>query len=229
MLYILHGDDTVRLRNRLSELITEQGKATFLNGDKASSTELLGALRSGDLFLETKYVVIEKVLKIGKKDMETIFPELAMASNSQTLHVVLCHDSELSKVFLGKFKGSKIEAFVMPKLFFTFLDNLTPQTLHKELGILLQMKNVEPEQVFYAMIKRIRNLLALKLGSDSEELVKMSPWQMDKLRAQGSRWKTYELENMLRELFSLEVKMKSGGLMLPLNKHLDILLTAELH
>lgn len=229
MLYILHGDDTARLRSRLSDLIQEQGKATFLNGEKASTTELLGALRSTDLFLDTKYVVIEKVLKIDKKTWDSLLPELHTASASKSFHVVLCHDSELSKVFLGKFKSPQVEAFLMPKLFFTFLDTFTPQSLKRELELLFKMEHVEAEQIFYSLIKRIRQLIAIKSGSTSEEVVKLSPWQMGKLSDQSKRWNTKDLERIYRKLFDLEVKMKSGGLMLPLRKQLDILLIAELH
>lgn len=228
MLYILHGDDTAKLRLRLSELIEDQGKATFLNGEKASSTEILTSLRSSDMFQDTKYVVIEKVLKLDKKTLEAILPEVNNTVTSKTLHLVLCHDSELSKVFLGKFTKAKVELFAFPKLFFTFLDNFTPHSLKRELD-LLKMENIEAEQIFYALIKRVRQLYAMKTNPASNEIMKMSPWQIDKLRIQSSKFKIEDLEKIYKDLFNIEVKMKSGGLMLPLKKHLDILVIDELN
>lgn len=229
MLYILHGDDTVSLQSRLSELIENQRSATFVQGDKANASEILSALSATDLFLDTRFVVIEKVLKIDKKTLDKILPELNKASFSKSLHIILCHDSELSKAFLGKFKNTSPEMFLLPKLFFTFLDNFTPKSYKKELGILLKMENVEAEQIFYSLIKRVRQLLLAKLNIETEETTKMTPWQKDKIRTQNAKWTAEELRKIYQELFEIEVKMKSGGLMLSLKKQLDIFVTAELH
>ncbi len=229
MLYILHGDDTVSLRKRISDIIPDQGKSTFFSADKATAAEILDALRFIDMFTDAKYTVIEKILKLPKKDMDAILPELNKVSVSSVNHVVLCHDFVLSKVFIAKFKGCKSEAFLMPKLFFTFLDNLSPKYFRQELTLLLQMKNIEAEQVFYAMVKRIRQLIVIKTGLESEEVAKMNQWQFSKIRAQSTEWTVPALQKLYKELFEIEVKIKSGGLMLPLKKELDILLITELH
>lgn len=229
MLYILHGDDTVSLRKRISDIIPDQGISTFFSADKATAAEILDALRSIDMFSDAKYTVIDKILKLSKKDMDAILPELNKASVSSVSHVVLCHDFVLSKVFIAKFKGSRSETFLMPKLFFTFLDNLSPKSFRQELTLLLQMENIEAEQIFYAMIKRIRQLIVIKTGLESEEVVKMSPWQFSKIRAQSTGWTVPALQNFYKELFEIEVKIKSSGLVLPLKKQLDIMLIAELH
>lgn len=229
MLYILHGDDTVKLRRRLSEIITDQSKAVFLQSDKSSTQDILASLRTSDMFLESKYTVIEKINKLGKKDLDLIFPELLASANSQTSQVILVSTTELSKIFLSKYKNAQIEVFQIPKLFFTFLDNLNPKSFKQELELLLRMENVEAEQIFYAMIKRVHQLILIKNISSSPELEKMSPWQFSKIRSQSSKWTTLALERLYKKLFEIEVKMKSGGLSLPLKKQLDILIIAELH
>ncbi len=222
MLYILHGDDVVSSRKRLSELTSEFSSTGYLDVEKILCTEIVQALSSSDLFLEKKCVVIEKILKLPKKELETLI-ELANSPDA-SITLILWHNTELSKVFLGKFKKANIESFTLPKLFFTFLDNLFPHSITKEIDLLSKMGNVEDEQIFYAMIKRIRQLMMIKSNSNSSELTKMSPWQFGKIKEQSLKWKVEELEKIYNELFDLEIKMKSGGLMLPIKKHLDILL-----
>ncbi|MBP6913862.1 MAG: hypothetical protein KBC00_04650 [Candidatus Levybacteria bacterium] len=228
MLYILHGDDTVLLHKRLLELFDLKGAIIFA-ADKVKGQEILEEISKKDLFLEKKVVIIEKILKLPKKDLELLEQELLKALDNPLLSVVLCHDTELSKLFLGKFKKAKQESFLIPKLFFTFLDNLLPKNAASEVGLLSQMKNIEAEQVFYALVKRIRLLLLLKSNLESEELVKMSSWQSSKLYAQSRHWTVEGLTRLYEKLFLIDVKMKSGGLMIPLRKHLDILLIQELN
>ncbi|HMS22768.1 MAG TPA: hypothetical protein PKA38_03300 [Candidatus Levybacteria bacterium] len=228
MLHILHGDDTVLLQKRLTEIVDLKG-ATIFSADKVRGQEILEGISKKDLFLEKKVVVIEKVLKLPKKELELLEQELIKASDNPYLTVVLCHDTELSKLFLGKFKNAKQESFLIPKLFFTFLDNLTPKNLEREIKVLSQMKNVEAEQIFYAMVKRIRLLLSIQSNLESEEFKKMSSWQKSRLQDQSNYWTVGKLTKLYEKLYSTEVKMKSGGLMMPLRKHLDILLMQELN
>lgn len=229
MIYILHGDDIVSSRNRITELSSEFPSVNYFDAEKASISEIISSFSSTDLFLDKKCIVIEKILRLSKSDLEKVQGVILDSSKNPSTTVILWHNTELSKIFLSKFKTATVEVFLLPKLFFTFLDSLTPKTASFSLDTLSKMKNVEAEQIFYSMIKRVRQLLMIKSSSNIEEIEKMSPWQKDKLRIQSSKWRIDELEVFYRELFKLEVKMKSGGLMLPLKKHLDILLVSGLN
>jgi DNA polymerase III delta subunit len=227
MIFILHGDDIVSSRKRLTEITSSFKNVAYLDAEKIFVNDLIQALGSSDMFGDKKCVVVEKVLKLKKPELEKLLDLLENLDSSST--VILWHNTDLSKVFLGKFKKVIAKSFMLPKLFFTFLDNLSPNNFKNELDILSKMQNVEAEQIFYAMVKRIRQLLALKMSLESEELSRMSPWQKDKLRNQGSKWKAEELEGIYRDLYKIELKLKSGGLMLPLKKHIDIMLIQQLN
>lgn len=227
MFYIIHGDDIVNSRKRLSELVSQFKNVAYLDSEKISNIDLVQALNSNDMFGDEKCIVIEKILKLPKKELEKLLELLENPPTSTA--VILWHNTELSKVFLSKFKKVNTEVFLLPKLFFTFLDNLTPQNFKTELDVLSKMENVEAEQIFYAMVKRIRQLHAIKLEISSEELAKMSPWQLNKLKGRSAKWRVEELEKIYKKLFEIEVRMKSGGLMLPLKKHLDIMLISALN
>lgn len=227
MLYILHGDDITSSKNRLVELTFGFKNVVTLNAEKTSISDLINAFSSNDLFVDSKCIVIEKVLKLPKTETEKLQELLDKLESSTT--VILWHNTELSKVALGKFKKASVQVFLLPKLFFTFLDNLTLQTIKSELDVLSKMQNVEAEQIFYALVKRIRQLMMIKSNSTSEEMVKMSPWQRDKLKVQGSKWKVEDLENIYKNLFQVEVDMKSGGLILSTRKQLDRILLSAVH
>lgn len=227
MIHIIHGDDIVSSQNKVSVILKTLKNITVLNGEKVNSQEIDAAFASQDLFVLEKCVVIEKFLKLKKAEMEVLLKILE--NNDKQITVVLWHNTELSKVALSKFKNAQVESFVLPKLFFTFLDTLSPHSLKKELDVLFRMEGVEAEQVFYALIKRVRLLLYMSLGVSSEETIKMSPWQAGKLREQSSLWKSNSLQKLYAQLFQIEVSMKSGGLVLPLRAELDRVLIQELN
>lgn len=227
MIYILHGDDIVALRKRLSEITSQFTHVVTLDADKVGLAELSQALGGSDLFLDKKCLVIEKILKLPKKELEFLQDFLKSEKNPPEL--ILNYTSELSKVFLSKFSNARVEAFLFPKLFFTFLDQLYPRNFSREVDLIMKMENVEGEQIFYAMIKRIRLLLALKSGAKTDESTKMSPWQLEKVSSQAKFWTENELSSFYEKLFQTEKKVKSSLLIMPLKKQLDILLTQELH
>lgn len=227
MIYLLHGDDITASKNRLVGLTLGFKNVVTLNAEKASISDLVQAFSSTDMFVITRCIVIEKVLKLPKKETEKLIDLLEHLDSSTT--VILWHNTELSKVALSKFKKANVEVFLLPKLFFTFLDNLNPQNVKMTIDTLHKMQNMEAEQIFYAMVKRVRQLMMVKVNSNSEEMMKMSPWQRDKLKVQGSKWQVKELEHLYNMLFKLEVDMKSGGLMLPLRNQLDIVLLSGLN
>lgn len=227
MIYIIHGDDIVKSKNRVFMLTQGLKNVSTFNAEKANPIEILSSFGSTDLFVDEKCIVIEKVLKLKKADLEQLLHLLSKLEKTAT--VVLWHNTELSKIFLGKFKNTQNESFLLPKLFFTFLDELTPKNLIKELNTLQKMEGVEAEQLFYSLAKRVRQLMMVKAGGNFEEVVKMSPWQSKNLQRQASLWENAQLLSLYKNLFEKEVKFKSSGLYLPLSKHLDIALIQELN
>lgn len=229
MLYVLHGDDIINSRKRLSELALNFSSVVYLQGDKTNFSEIINSLSSTDMFEASKCVVIEGISKLAKADLDRALPAFEKVGKDKATTVILWQGTEMTKLQIGKYKTAAVESFMLPKLFFTFLDNFTPAQFGQEIKTLTDMKNVDTMQIFYALIKRVRQLLMVKSRGNFEELVKMSPWQMNKLQSQSAKFKTGELEKVYTELFTLEKKLKSSGLMLPLRDHLDIMLARELN
>jgi hypothetical protein len=109
------------------------------------------------------------------------------------------------------------------------LDTLSPNnkkqsfTLYHEL-----LKTYAPEQVFYSLFKRVRQLVILSSGSKNDELMKMAPWQVSNLKRQLQMWSHESLKSFYSSLKQTEIKQKTGGLPVSLAKHLDILILSKL-
>ncbi len=229
MLYIIHGDDIISARKRLTDLSSGFAGSIFLLGDKVTSFDILNALSSNDMFQSEKCVIIEKISKLPKADLDRLLPIFEKIAKEKEITLILFQDSEMTKQQIGKYKTVITESFLLPKLFFHFLDNFTPKNMATEIYTLSKMTSVDEMQIFYALVKRVRQMLLIKANGSFDELLKMSPWQLGKLQTQSASWKKEALEHVYFELFKLEKDLKSSGLMLPLKKHLDIMMASALH
>lgn len=229
MLYLIHGDDNISSRKRLTDITSGFAGVIYLSADKSTAVDVLSALSSTDMFQVEKCIVIEKISKLPKIELDRLLPAFEKAAKDRNIAVVLFQDSELTKLQVGKFKTALVESFMLPKLFFQFLDTFTPKNMAAEIHLLSQMTTMDEMQIFYALVKRVRHMLLVKSNGVFEELSKMSPWQLGKIQTQSARWKKEELERVYSELFKLEKDLKSSGLMLPLKKHLDIVIVQALH
>lgn len=227
MIYIIHGDDTISSSNKLVTELIGKKNIVVLNAEKSNVQALEQTFSSQDLFAVEKCIVIEKFLKFKKAEMDALVSLVHQKEKGTTVY--LWHNTELSKIALSKFKQAQVFSYILPKLFFAFLDNLTPKMLQKELDTLVQMSTVEDAQIFYATVKRVRLMLYLKMGVVSEEISKMNSWQLNKIQAQGSQWNISSLQKLYEYLTTIEMRMKSGGLLLSVRQELDRALIQELN
>lgn len=229
MLYILHGEDTVSSRKKMSELLAGKLNVSRLDGKKASVGEIEMATISDNMFADGQTVVIEQFSKI--KSNEKLTEILSQAQKDENLDIVLWDEADLSAK-IRSFKSAKIFLFTFPKVYFKFMDNLLPNSSPLTLKTLREvLQTYEAEQILYSIIKRLRQLLILKSDNYHEfsEFSKMQDWQLSKLRQQASKWSEAELKNAFIEYTLLDEKIKTGGLTMDLASHLDILIAHDLN
>ncbi len=225
MKYLLHGDDTAKSRNFLQEL-TEGFELTILEGKSLALNLFEENLVSSSLFEVEKAVVVENLISKNAKKKE--FVSLLNNYNGPFL-TILWEDKKLTKTQFGSLKNFEIKEFLLPQYYFQFLDSFT-QGNGKRLFSLYHelLTTYSEEQVFYSLLKRLRILVVLSGGSMTDEIAKMAPWQISKLKQQLRQWKNDKLLNFYKTLQETEIKLKSGRLPLGLSKHLDILILSEL-
>lgn len=237
MIYIITGEDIVSSRKKLTELLSEKTNIIRLDGKKANIAEFDEALSSGSLFSDSKTIVVENFTKLsaqgrsasGGKPEAKVWELLERFEKEKSTDIILWDEADLGK---NKFsKSVKVFNFSFPKFYYAFLDSFEPRS--KDSLKLLQdvLKTLEPEQVLYGLVRRIRQLLIIKSGDYSKfsEFKRMQSWQLSKLKKQASLWSGEQLKRVFLELAELDEKMKTSNLTMPLSKHLDILLLSDLN
>jgi len=222
---LLHGDNLVSSRDNLKELVDQaKGKGQELirlNGLIVKPEDLIQALDSASLFMQTRVVVIEELFSRPKSfEREQIFKFLK--NLSANVELIFWEKKELGKLVLNDLpQGTQIKLFKTPVLVFKFLDQLSPQTKNKALELYHQLLKQTPvELVFYMICRQIRLLL---LAGD-RQMTSGPPWMIGKFSKQASLFSKDKLLTIYRELFRIEKSIKTGKTQMPLDWHLDLLI-----
>ena len=229
MIYLIHGDDIATSRKKLHEFLEKDSKIARVDGEKAQFEILLNELSAQDLFVSQKIVVIENPKKYFTN--KKFWDEINKFSDSKDTDIVVWADEVIDLRSVKKFRSPKIQNFELPKYYFAFLDGLIPGQGGKEHELLDKLsEQMTSEQIFYALVKRVRVLIQLKNGNKSEfsNTKNMQDWQAGKLQKQANFWANEKLINFYGKLFELEKGMKTSNLPQELIQHLDILLLSEL-
>lgn len=227
MLSIIHGDDLVLTRNKLSEIVSDFQVVSKFDGKNVTYDDLVADSLSSDLFFAKKAIVVENYFARGGSSNRKISDFLVKILDTKDIYIILWEDTKIDGRSLRKFSNAKILLFEQPKDYFIFLDSLKVQNDIDLKSIFDRLsQSFSSEMLFYSIIKRIKTLILLKenMTDSSSETKFLAPWQISKLRKQAAFWNLDALEKYLERLFDIEKRMKTGGLALTLSKHIDILL-----
>ncbi len=229
MIHIISGEDVVASRNRLNELILEDANITRLDGKKNTVEEISKTFSDGNLFDSKICVVIENYTKI--KSVDAFAAVIQQFGKNPDIKIVLWDENDPALKLKNAFKNANYLNFTYPKVYFNFLDRLSP-VLSKDFLALLHevLKTYSSEQILYSIIKRIRQLLLIKLDArTSREFQSMQGWQTQKLQKQANLWTEDQLKSAFVSYVALEEMIKTSGLTMDLASHLDILLISDLN
>lgn len=230
MLYLLHGDDTAASRLKFDELITGQKWVVRLDGGKVSQKEIEESLESQELFVDKKIVILENFQKLGAR-LKSILSYIQTFAKKGGIDIVLWEDDTVDRATLTKLKDAKTFAFTLPKNFYVFLDQFAPKNGKKLHALLMDISaRFSEELILYALVKRVRQLLMVKVKNYQElkEIQALQSWQLGKLKSQSKNWTREKLIRVYKQLFELEVAMKTSALPTNLANHLDILILTQL-
>ena len=226
MITLIHGDDSEKIETSLISIISKT-KPIRIDGGKVKLKEFEEQILGGSLFSEESVFIIENIFK-NKKKKELLD---LVKENNDNFSAVFVERGKVNKRDLLNIKFDSIVEHLLPQYYFKFLDDFYPQNgkslanLYNEL-----LKTMTAEQVYYSLVKRIRGLIAVKLGmTNHSEIARFAPWQLGKLKQQVRMWTEEELLSFYKKLFEIEVKMKSSNLPLSLEKYLDMMIRTELN
>lgn len=228
MIYILHGDDTAKSRKSIDDLKGDF-KFVYINGVKSSLGEILDKISTQSIFDEKIGFIIERFLSKKRKLKEMI--DLVQGSVPANSLIIFWEDKLLTGA-LPKQENTKIIEFKLPKYYFQFLDSLHPNNsynLHRLYEDLL--KSMSSEQLYYSIIKRVRQLRIVSGGDESsiEETARLAPWQVSRLKNQATKWSEKDLMDFYNRLFDIEIRMKTSNIPTTLDKYIDILILTDLN
>jgi hypothetical protein len=218
MITILHGDNLVASRLKLSSLKTEaqdQGKEVVtLDGKGIDRTALIQSLESHSLFSVPKLVVIERLigsLKTGAKLKDELIEYLLKGLFDAD--IVLWENKSVGKSLL-KLKKQKhvfVEDFKLPVVIFKFTESLTPKTIHEALFYFNEsLKSSPVEVVFTMLVRQFRLLLAFSTQATLDETEKMIPWIKGKYVRQAGLFTKNKLQDLYKELLVIDYQTKTG-------------------
>lgn len=226
MITLVHGDDLEKIENHLVE-VSSKKKLERIEASKIKTKELEEKLLGESLFGDERLYLIESFFKNkGKKELLGV-----IQANRENISLVFVERVKLTKRDLAFLKFDHISEYFLPQYYFKFLDEFYPKNGANLSNLYVELlKTMTAEQVFYSLVKRIRALIAVKFNlTTHSEIARFAPWQLGKLKSQARMWEEKTLADFYKKLYEVEVKMKSGGLPVTLEKYLDILIRTELN
>lgn len=228
MIYVLHGEDTVASREKLQEFLKNTANVFNFDLDKASDIDIFNAFEAKSLFINKKVIILQG---IKSTRIKLFLVKILFFANSKDTDIVLWHQESLDKRLLEKLVGAKVSIFSLPKYLFPFLDDIVPGNGSASFVTFQNLKaQIPAELIFYHLVKRIRVLLMLSFGGHSRfsEIGSMQGWQIQKLESQLKNWDKEKLVEFYKNLFDLEVGVKTSTLPLSLSDQLDMLIKTKL-
>lgn len=208
MMYLIHGENTNAVQNKLRQLIashtkSQHFKVTRIDADKLPSSNLRQVLGETNLFGEKTILVIQKIGKIDYKQLEKL---------TSKDKVIICWDNTAikSKKILNVFPKSNIFFFQTPQFIFKFLDSIGSRNKSTTLAFLDSVLAKEPEALVLFWLKRhFRELFLLQ---NSPERLKIADWKKRNLANQIKLFPGNKLTQTYMEIINMEYKLKTGKL-----------------
>ena len=234
MITIIHGDDISESRIYFQDLKLKHKNFVLLDGEKITITDLVQNIEGSTLFqgstLSNSTILIENLLTKAKKTAADSKEILSfIAKNSRSSAFILWESKEILKRDLSEFKDAAVKFFKLPKNIFLFLDNLKPRNFKNLINLFHQAlgAGIKEELILFMTQRQFRLLLALSDEDSSDpidELIRLAPWQMEKLQRQAKLFSVLDLIRIYKKLYEIELGQKTGKLALSLIQSIDFLL-----
>jgi len=155
---------------------------------------------------------------INKKEFKKIINSIAEDKKT----IVVIWEENKSPKELSYPKNTQITEFKPETNIFKFLDGFYPDNKKFLLKTLAQISETNDEGfIFYMLVKRVKQLLAVKLNLNFDNL---QPWQLKKIRSQGYFWSVDRLITVYENLHRIDLLTKTSDNPFSLINSLEILI-----
>ena len=221
---VLHGENTVGSRNKLSSLIDEFTNKGYevARLDKPTNEELGLSIRSVGLFSEKRLLVVEKLFENHKDAFDLLESIEKTLKSNFDLMVVFWENKSLPPTTVKKLNTIfTVQEFKLPSTLFILLDNLRPNNASSLLkNYHDSAKKIEADLLFAMLARQTRLLLWVKLDPETTNL---PSWQKGKLQSQASKFTEEELTLLNKKLLEIDRAYKTSKLPEDLSSSLQLL------
>lgn len=225
MNYLLHGDNAVAIRNRLTEIKEgHPGEVLTLDAKTLSPELLVQALQPESLFTTQKLIIIENPEK-----NKTLCDQMPAIQDGVTL--VLVEEKKLTTGQIAKYQkvlpNLQPLEFKVNSVVFKFLEALKPGNQKVFLPLWqIYLATEEPEVILVMLIRQLRLLLIAAEASNVkiEDWQRLSPWQQNSFKSQTKSFPSAKLVALYQDLQTIDYQNKTGQTPLTLDKRLELFL-----
>lgn len=225
MLTVIHGENQVASRSKLSQLLTEakkhQNEIVNLEAEKLDRANLETVLLSDSLFGNSKILVLENLHSLPKSKKKDEFINLI---SSTSIDIILWEKKSLTKTDFKKLPTEiEVYEFKVTAKLWSLLDQLSSNPKSKTSLLKLfheSVANDGAEFIFLMLVRQIRMLIQVK----EKQAPAMAPFMLAKLNKQAANFSLTKLLTLHQELYQIEKKQKQFSGLLSLEGELDLFL-----
>lgn len=227
MKLIIHGNDIESSRNFYFEEKNKLKNPVILNGDGIIFDNVFQAAENSSFFDKEKEVLIENFFSKNKSTSTEFKRIVEYINNNKNIFIIFWESDEVSKTSLALIKDATLKNFSLPQNLFAFLDSLKPNNSKETLSLFSDnLKKSEAELIFFMIVRQFRILLNLiKNDSPIDEVKRMAPWQLSKLKRQAEFFGLERLKRIYKSLLEIDLNSKTGKSPANLKKSIDFFLS----
>lgn len=227
MKLIIHGNDIESSRNFYFEEKSKLKNPVILNGDGIIFDNVFQAAENSSFFDKEKEVLIENFFSKNKSTSTEFKRIVEYINNNKNIFIIFWESDEVSKTSLALIKDATLKNFSLPQNLFAFLDSLKPNNSKETLSLFSDnLKKSEAELIFFMIVRQFRILLNLiKNDSPIDEVKRMAPWQLSKLKRQAEFFGLERLKRIYKSLLEIDLNSKTGKSPANLKKSIDFFLS----
>lgn len=226
MILIIHGNDIESSRNYYFEEKNKLKNPITLNGEDLEFNILYQTVENKSFFNEKIYILIENFFSKNKSTNEDFKKIIEYLNINKNADIIFWENDEISKTSISLIKNSSAKNFSLPQNIFAFLDNIKPGNGKYLIESFSQnLKKSEAELIYFMIIRQFRIMLNL-ISNDLpiDEVKRMAPWQLSKLRRQAEVFGKEKLITLYNMLLEIDLNNKTGKSAINLKKSIDFFL-----
>lgn len=220
-LLILHGDDQIRLYDRLQKFVETAKSRSWEIAYLDNVSSIKESLSAASLFGAERFFVLRDIKRLGKSEIEWLKKHASEIEGN----LVIYHEGYVPVALTkGVITDVKIEEFKLPKIIFSLMDMIRPGNSVMVIKTLHKIVETEPvEFVFVLIAKLMRDLYWAKTEPNS---MPYPSWRSSKLKNQSDNFTLSQLQQFIDSLARIDIQVKTSKA--DLLSSLDLLIVKQL-